>query len=147
MLFREQTKLRLTLAIRNIFMYVTSFSYVLLRLIGKHDRIRTAPTGAGANALRSLGKDGLVIIVCVDGRQQHLARICGRRRGDHLHRRQQQEYRRAANKLSSASCTSPPIKGVYADRPGFSTTAAPPYRPAPDTGRPSPCPQRRKYTR
>ena len=27
-------------------MYCTSFSYVLLRLIGKHDRIRTAPTYA-----------------------------------------------------------------------------------------------------
>ena len=34
---------RLTLAISVIFMYCTSFSYVLLRLIGKHDRIRTAP--------------------------------------------------------------------------------------------------------
>ena len=27
--------------------YFTSFSYVLLRLIGKHDRIRTAPLGTG----------------------------------------------------------------------------------------------------
>ena len=33
----------LTLAIRGDVMSCTSFSYVLLRLIGKHDRIRTAP--------------------------------------------------------------------------------------------------------
>ena len=49
----------------------------------------------GRKHAADLGKDGLVVIVRIDGRQQHLARIRGRRRGDHLHRRQQQEHRRA----------------------------------------------------
>ena len=49
----------------------------------------------GRKHAADLGKDGLVVIVRIDSRQQHLARIRGRRRGNHLHRRQQQEHRRA----------------------------------------------------
>ena len=43
-LFREQTKLRLTLAIRNVmFTTSTSFSYVLLRLKGYTNPGQAAP--------------------------------------------------------------------------------------------------------
>ena len=49
----------------------------------------------GRKHAADLGKDGFIVIVRIDGRQQHLTRVRCRRRGDHLHRRQQQEHRRA----------------------------------------------------